>query len=95
MILAVARADDIVAEVFLVAWRRLDDIPTDTGRGCAASQPVSSRTSGGAPPANMPPLGRLEPPAARVDPAESPALANRPIQDARRNLSETDAKPSC
>ena len=27
-----SQAEDVVAETFLVAWRRLDDLPTEIGR---------------------------------------------------------------
>jgi RNA polymerase sigma factor (sigma-70 family) len=85
-----ARADDIVAEVFLVAWRRLDDMPAEprpwlfgVARRVLANERRRLTRHDAA-------LGRLEPPAASVDPAESPALANRPVQEALRNLSDTD-----
>jgi RNA polymerase sigma factor (sigma-70 family) len=85
-----ARADDIVAEVFLVAWRRLDDIPVEPRPwlfGVATRVLANERRRAARQHAA---LDRLEPPAASVDPAESPALANRPVQQALRNLSDTD-----
>ena len=33
-------AQDAVSETFLVAWRRLDDVPADGCHGCTASRDV-------------------------------------------------------
>jgi RNA polymerase sigma-70 factor (ECF subfamily) len=85
-----ARADDVVAEVFLVAWRRLEDMPDEPRPwlfGVATRVLANERRRTARQHAA---LDRLEPVAASVDPAESPALADRPLQEALRNLSEAD-----
>jgi RNA polymerase sigma-70 factor (ECF subfamily) len=85
-----ARADDVVAEVFLVAWRRLDDMPAEPrpwlfgiARRVLANERrrVARHTAA---------VGRLEPPPESVDPADAPALASRPFQEALRTLSDSD-----
>jgi RNA polymerase sigma-70 factor (ECF subfamily) len=85
-----ARADDIVAEVFLVAWRRLEDIPAEPRPwlfGVATRVLANERRSAARQHAA---LDRLEPTAASVDPADAPELASSPLQEALRNLSDTD-----
>jgi RNA polymerase sigma-70 factor (ECF subfamily) len=84
-----ARADDIVADVFLIAWRRLDDMPEDprawlfgvARRVLANERRRLSRHDSA--------LGRLEPPADSFDPADAPTLG-RPLQEALGNLSDND-----
>ena len=44
-------ADDVVADVFVVAWRRLGDIPDDPLPGCSASRDGCWPTGTGARPA--------------------------------------------
>jgi len=85
-----ARADDIVAEVFLVAWRRLQDMPAEprpwlfgVARRVLANERRRLARHDAA-------VGRLEPAAASADPAEAPALAGHPLQEALRKLSESD-----
>lgn len=85
-----ARAEDIVAEVFLVAWRRLDDMPAEprpwlfgVARRVLANERRRLARHDVA-------LGRLEPPAGSADPADGPALASRPLEDALRSLSDAD-----
>jgi RNA polymerase sigma-70 factor (ECF subfamily) len=85
-----ARADDIVAEVFLVAWRRLDDIPAEprpwlfaVARRVLANERRRTARQGAV-------LQHLEPPGVGVDPADAPTLADRPLDAALRNLSDTD-----
>ncbi len=85
-----ARADDIVAEVFLVAWRRLDEIPTEPrpwlfGVAMRVLANERRRTA-----RQYAALDRLEPPVASVEPSESPVLASRPVGEALRSLSDTD-----
>ena len=85
-----ARADDIVAEVFLVAWRRLEDIPAEPRPwlfGVAMRVLANERRRAAR---HHAALDRLEPPTRSVDPAELLALANRPLQEALRNLSDAD-----
>ncbi len=85
-----ARADDVVAEVFLVAWRRLDDMPAEPRPwlfGVATRVLANERRRVARQHAA---LDRLAPFAASVDPAELPALADRPVREALRNLSDTD-----
>jgi RNA polymerase sigma factor (sigma-70 family) len=84
------RAEDIVAEVFLVAWRRLDDMPAEprpwlfgVARRILANERRRLTRHDDA-------VGRLEPPGGSVDPAEGPSLASGPLQHALRNLSDTD-----
>src|ERR1700757_4099530 len=87
-----ARADDIVAEVFLVAWRRLDDMPAEPRPwlfGVAMRVLANERRRVARQHAT---IDRLELTVASVDPAESPALANRTVQEALRNLSGTAAE---
>jgi RNA polymerase sigma-70 factor (ECF subfamily) len=85
-----ARADDVVAEVFLVAWRRLDDVPVEprpwlfgVARRVLANERRRTARQGAV-------LARLEPPDSGPDPADGPALADRPLEDALRELSDTD-----
>jgi RNA polymerase sigma-70 factor (ECF subfamily) len=86
-----ARADDVVAEVFLIAWRRLDDIPAEprpwlfgVARRVLANERRRLARQGAT-------LHRLEPwPSAGADPVDQPALADRPLEDALRNLSDSD-----
>jgi RNA polymerase sigma-70 factor, ECF subfamily len=85
-----ARADDIVAEVFLIAWRRLDDMPAEprpwlfgVARRVLANERRRLARHDAA-------LGRLEPPAESVDPADGLALASRTLADALRSLSDND-----
>jgi RNA polymerase sigma factor (sigma-70 family) len=86
-----ARADDVVAEVFLVAWRRLEDIPAEprpwlfgVARRVLANERRRLARQGAA-------LARLEPPSGvGADPAAGPALADRALEDALRKLSDSD-----
>jgi RNA polymerase sigma-70 factor (ECF subfamily) len=86
-----ARADDVVAEVFLVAWRRLEDIPAEprpwlfgVARRVLANERRRVARQGAA-------LGRLEPPAAvGADPGDGPALSDRPLEKALAKLSDGD-----
>jgi RNA polymerase sigma factor (sigma-70 family) len=86
-----ARADDVVAEVFLVAWRRLEDIPAEprpwlfgVARRVLANERRRISRQGAA-------LDRLEPaPDPGADPAEAAAVADRSLRDALANLSESD-----
>jgi RNA polymerase sigma factor (sigma-70 family) len=86
-----ARADDVVAEVFLVAWRRLDDIPAEPRPwlfGVARRVLANERRRAARQDAF---LDRLEPPpSGSADPADGLMLSDRPLRDALRNLSETD-----
>src|SRR5271170_5429625 len=85
-----ARADDIVAEVFVVAWRRLEDVPAEPRAwlfGVAMRVLANERRRAARQHAA---LDRLEPPAASADPAEGPAFGSRPVQEALRTLSDTD-----
>lgn len=88
-----ARADDVVAEVFLVAWRRLEDVPAEArpwlfgvARRVLANERRRIARQGAA-------FHRLEPgpgPGPGEDPAEVAALSDRPLREALANLSETD-----
>jgi len=85
-----ARADDVVAEVFLVAWRRLDDIPAEprpwlfgVARRVLANERRRAARHGAA-------LGRLEASGGGADPADGPVLADRRLEDALANLSDSD-----
>jgi RNA polymerase sigma-70 factor (ECF subfamily) len=87
-----ARADDVVAEVFLIAWRRLDDMPAEprawllgVARRVLANERRRVARQGAA-------FDRLEPAPSGIgtDPADAPALADRPLEDALRNLSDSD-----
>lgn len=86
-----ARADDVVAEVFLVAWRRLDDIPEEprpwlfgVARRVLANERRRVSRQGVAFERLEPGLGLGE------DPAEAAELADRPLREALANLSEAD-----
>jgi RNA polymerase sigma-70 factor (ECF subfamily) len=85
-----ARADDVVAEVFLVAWRRLDDIPAEprawlfgVARRVLANERRRVARHGAA-------VERLEPRVVFADPADGPALAYRSLEGALRELSDSD-----
>ena len=85
-----ARADDVVAEVFLVAWRRLDDIPAEprawlfgVARRVLANERRRVARHGAA-------VERLEPLGVSADPADRPALAYRSLEEALRQLSDRD-----
>jgi RNA polymerase sigma-70 factor (ECF subfamily) len=84
------RADDMVAEVFLIAWRRLDQVPAEPRPwlfGVAMRVLANERRRAARYDAA---LGRLEPAAATLDPAESSLLASGPVQQALRDLSDSD-----
>ncbi len=86
-----ARADDVVAEVFLIAWRRLEDVPAEprpwlfgVARRVLANERRRVARQGAA-------LERLqESPDLTAESTDGPALASRPLQDALEHLSETD-----
>lgn len=86
-----ARADDVVAEVFLVAWRRLEDIPAEprpwlfgVARRVLANERRRVARQGAA-------IEQLqESPGLVVDAEDVPELASRPLEDALGKLSETD-----
>lgn len=85
-----AKADDIVAEVFLVAWRRLDDVPAEPRPwlfGVATRVLANERRRAARQDAAF---DRLAPNAASVEPTESPALASHPVGEALRSLSDPD-----
>lgn len=86
-----ARADDVVAEVFLVAWRRLEDVPAEprpwlfgVARRVLANERRRVARQGAAFDRLEPELGPAE------DPSELAALSDRPLRAALADLSETD-----
>jgi RNA polymerase sigma-70 factor, ECF subfamily len=92
-----AQADDVVAEVFLIAWRRLDDIPTDARvwlLGVARKVLANERRSSARQQAVR---GRLEHDA-RTFPERAPTAeqsltldpAAQHVMDALRSLRESD-----
>ena len=82
-----ARADDVVAEVFLVAWRRLGELPAEprpwlfgVARRVLANERRRSARQGSA-------IDRLTPPANLVD---TPFVGDQALGDALATLSDTD-----
>ncbi|HEX3511040.1 MAG TPA: sigma-70 family RNA polymerase sigma factor [Solirubrobacteraceae bacterium] len=82
-----ARAEDVVAEVFLVAWRRLDELPAEprpwlfgVARRVLANERRRAARQGAA-------IDRLSPSA---EPAEGPLVGDQALGEALANLSDTD-----
>lgn len=81
--------DDVLADAFLVLWRRLDDVPTDdplpwayaVARGCLANAQRAARRQLRL----VERIGRLDPPLPRAEDDEHPellaALAGLPATD--------------
>ncbi len=73
-----ATVDDVLADAFLVLWRRLDDVPTDdplpwayaVARGCVANAQRSARRQRSL----VERIGRLDPPRPPPDRDEHPEL---------------------
>jgi RNA polymerase sigma-70 factor, ECF subfamily len=86
-----ARADDVVAEVFLIAWRRLNEIPAAPRPwlfGVARRVLANERRRTARQDAF---LDRLEATSAiSSEPADVRVLSDRPLQDALRTLSDSD-----
>jgi len=73
-----AAVDDVLADAFLVLWRRLDDVPQDdplpwayaVARGCVANARRAARRQLGL----IERIGRLDPPLPREEDEEHPEL---------------------
>jgi len=82
-------ADDVVAETFLVAWRRLDDVPSDARPwliGVARNVRLNARRSA----RRQQALGSRLSEAAPAAVVAEPAAASDAVQAALAQLSETD-----
>src|SRR3954467_3906882 len=84
-----SNADDVVAETFLVAWRRLDDVPSDARPwliGVARNIRLNARRSA----RRQQALGSRLSEAAPAAVVAEPAAASDAVQAALAQLSETD-----
>jgi RNA polymerase sigma-70 factor, ECF subfamily len=85
-----ARADDVVAEVFLIAWRRLDALPAEPRPwlfGVARRVLANERRRAAR---EVAAVGRMPPPDRQADPVAAPALRDRRLGEALASLSDTD-----
>jgi RNA polymerase sigma-70 factor, ECF subfamily len=88
-----ARADDVVADVFLVAWRRLEEIPSRPRPwllGVARRVLANERRRTARHDAVRDRLEFARVPPALDDPADAPPLADARVQQTLQRLSDTD-----
>jgi RNA polymerase sigma-70 factor (ECF subfamily) len=85
-----ARAEDVVAEVFLIAWRRLDTMPAEprpwlfgVARRVLANERRRAARHDAA-------IDRLVPPASDGSPLDLRSVNDQTLGDALANLSDTD-----